>query len=483
MELTKLTAFELAAGYRNRDFSCEEVVKDYLKNIKEKDQDLNAYITVMEEEALNAAKDVDRRFQNREDLDLLAGIPISIKDNISVKDVKMTCGSKMLENYIPPYDSVVTERIKNAKGIILGKVNLDEFAMGATTRTSYYGPTKNPRDLSLLAGGSSGGSAASVVGEEATLSVGTDTGGSIRQPSSLCGAVGMKPTYGSIPRYGISTMANTFDQPGAIGRDVADVSLLLRVLEGSDKRDATSVGNPGLQHNFDFSQKATDELKKLKIAVPKLYLEMDLEPRVMDEFKKSIEILKEQGATVETYDIESLQYVIETYHILANGEIAPNMARFDGLRYGHRTEEDYETIEEFYRKSRGEGFGDEVKRRIMIGTHILSLDLAEDYYYKALKVRGLIKRDMERMFKEYHLILCPTTPSLSFKVDQQISPVEIYQADLFTIPANMAGCPSISIPMPVGNDNLSVGIQMTGKRFKDRDLIKAALGFERSVLS
>lgn len=481
MTFTNLKAWEIAQGYRNRDFSCEEVTRDFLDKIKEKDKDINAYITVTEKMALRQAKKVDEKFHNREEMSPLAGVPISIKDNISVKNVKMTCGSKMLENYIAPYDASLVKKIKDNDGVILGKVNLDEFAMGASTRTSYFGVTKNPLDLTRVSGGSSGGSAASVSANMAAISIGTDTGGSVRQPSSFCNTVGMKPTYGSISRYGISTMANTFDQAGVVANDVRDLTTMFNVIEGRDEKDATSVGNPGLNFDFDFSEDAIKNLKGKKFAIPKTYLSMDLNERVRSEFTKAIENLKENGAIVEEYDIESLSHVVETYNILVNGEIASNMARFDSIRYGHRTDKKFETIEEMYRASRSEGFGDEVKRRIMIGTHILSMDNADEFYYKALKVRGLIKKDMDRMFKDYDFMICPTFPILPLKIDDKMSTVEMYQADLFTIPANMVGSPSISLPMPAGEDGLSIGIEFTGKRFKDKDLLQASLAFERSL--
>ncbi|RVU54795.1 Asp-tRNA(Asn)/Glu-tRNA(Gln) amidotransferase subunit GatA [Anaerosphaera multitolerans] len=478
MSLTNLTAHELIEGYKNRDFSCEEVTKEYLDKIEENDSDINAYITVCREEAMKSARAVDNKFSNREEMGLLAGVPLGIKDNIAVKDVKMTCASKMLENFISPYDSTVTDLIRYHDGIILGKTNMDEFAMGASTKSSYFGVTKNPLNSKLVPGGSSGGSAAAVAAEECALAVGTDTGGSTRQPASFCGLVGIKPTYGSISRYGISTMANTFDQVGALGKDVEDATLLLRALEGRDERDATSIGNKSLREDFDF-RSGVENLKDLKIAVPKTYMDMDLDGRIKSDFNEAMEILKSNGAEIDFIEIKSLNYILETYHILVNGELAPNMARFDGVRFGHRTN-DYDNIDELYRKSRAEGFGDEVKRRIMIGTHILSLDLAKDYYYKALKIRTLIKNDYDEVFKKYNIVISPTVPMLPFEIEREMSPVEIYQTDLFTIPANMTGCPSATVPMPL-KDGLSVGIGFMANRFKDNDLIKTILGFERSV--
>lgn len=480
MKIVDLNAMELANGYRNKDFSVEEVTKEYLKEIKNNDGEINAYISVNEDGAINSAKEIDEKFRNRDELSILAGIPISVKDNIAVKDLKMTCASKMLENFISPYDAEVVRKIKENDGIILGKVNLDEFAMGASTKTSYFGVTKNPLDTRLVSGGSSGGSAASVAGKMAAISIGTDTGGSVRQPSSFCGVVGMKPTYGTISRFGVSAMANTFDQVGVIAKNVSDTAMLLQILEGRDEKDASSVGNPALKKEFIY-ENVLDNLRGLKIAIPSIYMDMDLDKNIKDEFNKAIDILLKHGAIVEEYSIDSLKYVIETYHILVNGEISSNMSRFDSIIYGHRTE-DFSNIEEMYRKSRAEGFGEEVKRRIMIGTHILSLDLADEYYYKALKVRALIKRDMEKMFNDYNIMICPTYPIYPFKIDNDMSPIEIYSGDLFTIPANMVGSPSISIPMPKKENGLSVGIEFTAKRFKDRELLDAAFAFERSLL-
>ncbi len=481
MDLTTLKARELVAGYKNRDFSVEEVVKTYIDKIEEREKDINAYVTVCVEEALKRAKAVDKKFQDREEMGILSGVPISVKDNIAVKDVKMTCSSKMLEDFIVPYDSVISERIKKSHGIILGKTNMDEFAMGASTKTSSFGPSKNPLNTDLVPGGSSGGSAASLAAEECALSVGSDTGGSTRQPASFCGLVGIKPTYGSIPRYGMSTMANTFDQAGSFGKDVEDAHLLLKALVGRSDLDATSVGNDSILKPIDYSDSegAVEFLKGLRVVIPKLYTDLELDPRVQSQYEKAIDVFEKNGAKIEIVPMDSLKYVIETYHILTNGEIAPNMARFDGLRYGHRTEK-YESYEEMFRKSRAEGFGDEVKRRIMIGTHILSLEFAKDYYYKALKVRNKIKIEMEEALGKDGIILCPTSPILPPRIDEEISPVEMYKADLFTIPANMAGCPSMSIPMPAV-DGLSVGIELTANRFKDHEMIRAALGFERSV--
>ncbi|MDO5713029.1 MAG: Asp-tRNA(Asn)/Glu-tRNA(Gln) amidotransferase subunit GatA [Tissierellia bacterium] len=476
MELLDLKACEIPGLVKDKKVKALDITNAYLKHIEENDETLNAYITVTKQLALEQAKNVDAKVESGEDPGVLAGIPISLKDNISLKDVKMTCGSKMLEDYISPYDSKVAEIIKREGGIILGKVNLDEFAMGADTKTSYFGVTKNPLDPTRVAGGSSGGSASSVAGKEAILSVGTDTGGSVRQPSAFCGTVGMKPTYGSISRYGISPMANTFDTPGVIGRSVEDVLLLLQTLVGKDSHDATSLGNEALK---ELTLEDDVHLKGLKFALPSLYKNQELDEPIQESFDRVLALLEKSGAKVDIVEMDSLKYVIETYHILVNGEIAPNMSRFDGLRFGHRTKE-YTTLEEMYMKSRSEAFGDEVKRRIMIGTHILSLDLSSEYYEKALKVRTMIRKEFETIFKDYDFVLSPTYPVIPYKVEEEMSPVEIYVADLFTVPVNLGNLCGISIPVE-NNSSLPGGVQIIGNHFKDHEVIKAAFAIERSL--
>lgn len=474
--MDNLSAIELREKIINKEVKVIDVVEKYLKNIDERDSEINAFITVFHDRARSKANELDKKIASGEKLGELCGLPIAIKDNISIKDEKMTCASKMLENYISPYDASVIEKIESEDGIIIGKVNMDEFAMGSDTKTSYYGVVKNPLNTKLVAGGSSGGSAAAVAAEESILAVGTDTGGSVRQPASFCGLVGMKPTYGSISRFGVSTMANTFDQVGVFANNVKDAYLLLKSMTGRDIKDATSLGNASIEEEIVFEE---GYLNGLKIALPKAYAEMELVEPIKSEFENAISLLKSKGAIVEIVEMDSLKYVLETYHILVNGEIAPNMARFDGLVFGNRAK-DYDTVFDMYTKSRSAAFGDEVKRRIMIGTHILSLELSKDYYEKALKLRAMIINDFNNIFKDYDLILSPTTPTLAFPIDRDMEPVEIYKADLFTVPVNIAGLPAISVPMPK-KEGLSVGIQFIGNRFNDDIVIKCAENFERSV--
>lgn len=476
MDILNLKANEITEKIKKGELKAVDVAEVFLKNISE--DKYNSFITVTKDEALKKAKEIDEKIAAGEEVGTLAGVPVTIKDNISVKDVRLTCASKMLENYISPYDATLVKKLKAEDAVIVGKVNMDEFAMGSSTKTSYFGPSKNPLDEDLVPGGSSGGSASSVSGYEAVLSVGTDTGGSVRQPASFCGIVGMKPSYGSISRYGVSTMANTFDSPGAFGKNVEDVHALLKAIVGRDEKDASSIGNDSIKNLVLDEEKSVEKLKGLKVAVPDILESAKISKEVRAEFEKAIEILKAKGATVDYIPMDDLKYGIECYHILVNGEIAPNMARFDGLRYGYRTEE-YENVEEMYRKSRSEAFGDEVKRRIMIGTHILSMEFAKDYYEKALKVRTLIINDFKSAFENYDVVMCPTSPTLPYRIDYDITAVEMYLQDLFTVCVNLAGLPGISVPMPL-KDGLSVGIQFIGKAFEDGELLEIAQGFERS---
>ncbi|UHR02575.1 Asp-tRNA(Asn)/Glu-tRNA(Gln) amidotransferase subunit GatA [Peptoniphilus sp. GNH] len=478
MDLLNLDAKEIRKKLIDGEIKAKDLLLAYIKRAKE--NKYNSFISLCQDEAIKKADEIDKKISEGKEIGSLAGLVISIKDNIALKGVRQTCASKMLENYIAPYDATLIEKIKAEDGIIIGKVNMDEFAMGASTKTSYFGPSKNPLNPDLSPGGSSGGSASSVAAKEAILSVGTDTGGSVRQPSSFCGLVGYKPTYASISRYGVTSMANTFDSPGVIGRNVEDVLLLSKVLVDKDPRDASSIGNSKIKNlNLD-EEESLKMLQGLKIAMPDILKHAQLNKRVEEDFQKVLEILKSKGAQVEYVSMPSLDYGIETYHILVNGEISSNLARFDGLRYGHRTK-DYDDINAMYIKSRSEGFGDEVKRRIMIGTHIMSLEFAKDYYEKAQKVRTLIIKDFERAFEKFDLVMCPTSPVLPFRLDYDMSAVEMYLQDLFTVSANLAGIPGISLPMPLGSDGLSVGISLMSRAFCDDDLLKAAFGLERSI--
>ena len=475
MDIISLTAIELKEKLKNREISAREIATAYLDRIKDKEPEINAFITVTEEEALKAADRVDEKIRNGEDLGLLAGIPIAVKDNISTKGIRTTCGSKMLENYIPPFEATVVEKIKEEDGIIVGKTNMDEFALGSSTETSYFGTTKNPHDTERVPGGSSGGSAAAVAAKEAPLSLGTDTGGSIRQPAAFCGVVGIKPTYGLVSRYGVVPMANSLDQVGPFGRNVKDAALLLQAIAGHDERDSTSmdINIP------DYINSLTGDVKGMKAAIPKEYLELEIDSNIKDSLLNAVNVLKDIGVEIEEVSLPNIKYALPDYYIISTSELSTNMSRYDGIRYGHRAES-FVDIDDLIIKSRSEAFGREVKRRIMLGTYSLSKGHADEYYKKALKVRTLIKNDFDKAFTKYHIILGPTTPKLPFKIEEITDPVTMYKSDLFTVAVNLAGICALS--MPCGSANgLPVGIQIMGDRFKEINILKAAYALEMSL--
>ncbi len=467
----------------NKELSSREIIEAHLKKIEKEEPQINAFISLNKDNALKEADRIDEKIARGERLEVLAGLPVGIKDNIVTKNLKTTCASRMLENFIPPYDATVIENIKRKDGIVIGKTNLDEFAMGASTETSYFGPTKNPINTDLVPGGSSGGSAAAVAANEVPIALGSDTGGSVRQPASYCGVVGLKPTYGMVSRYGVVSMANTLDQVGTFGRDVRDAVLMLNAVKGYDRRDSTSSKKviPDFLIDKD-NYNDLKYLKDIKVALPKEYVELKSSNKdIQDLFEKSVKIFEDNGAKIEYISLPNLKYALETYYIIMTSEVSSNLARFDGIRYGHRAEK-YDTITELYTNSRTEGFGEEVKRRIMTGTYSLSAGYAEEHYKKALKVRTLIKEDYDRAFANHDVILSLVSPILPFGFDSMIKdPVEMYKADLYTVPINVAGLCSISLPM--GRvDGLPVGLQITGDRFMEEKIIKAALGYERAVL-
>ena len=478
MELTRLSAWEMKKLLKKGEVSSEELVKAHLDKIEAMDKDLNAFITVNGEAAIQTARNVDRKIKNGEETGLLAGIPIGIKDNIMTKDLRTTCGSKMLEDFVPPFDATVIRRILNEDGIVIGKTNMDEFAMGGSTETSYFGITRNPRNLEVVPGGSSGGSAAAVASGEAALALGSDTGGSVRQPASYCGVVGIKPTYGMVSRYGVVPMSNSLDQVGTFGRDVSDAYLLLKAIAGFDPLDATSSKRSGIE----FSLEDEDFLKGLKVALPIEYRDLKFSnfEGIQRLYDDAVKVFENAGAKIDYVSLPYLKYALETYYIISTSEVSTNLSRFDGIRYGHRTD-DYETLDELYTKSRTEGFGEEAKRRIMMGTYALSAGYQEEHYKKALKVRTLIKQDYEKTYEKYDVILSLASPILPFKLNSLVnSPVEMYMSDLFTVPINLAGLVSMCVPM--GDvDGLPVGMQITGKRFGEETVIKAGLGYERAV--
>ncbi|NLY09223.1 MAG: Asp-tRNA(Asn)/Glu-tRNA(Gln) amidotransferase subunit GatA [Tissierellia bacterium] len=460
MDLKNLTSSSIRNVIVNEQMTASEVLDKFIIKIKQSAEKNNTFISTRLEEAKSEATKIDRKLAEGNSLGVLAGVPIAIKDNIVIRNERTTCASKMLSNYKSPYNATVIDKIIQADGLIVGKTNMDEFAMGSTNRTSFYGPVRNPVYPGKVPGGRSGGSAAAVAAGEVMLALGTDTGGSVRQPAAFCGVVGYKPSYGMISRYGVVSMANTFDTVGILSRNVLDATLLYSVLAGPDKADATTVLDNPCELPEWHSKRETMELKGLKFCVPEFVMK-DTKDAIIDlGFEKIIEMLKAQGATVDVVKLDALEYGIETYHILANGEISANMSRFDGLRYGYRTE-DYLTIDEMYIKSRSEGFGEEVKRRIMVGAYILSLDMVEDYFVKAQKVRKLIINSFVNAFNEYDAVIMPTSPELPFSIESERKPVDIYLSDRYTVPASLAGIPAISIPVKNNDDVFGLQIMMS----------------------
>lgn len=474
MEITKLSAREMRKKLTDKEISSKEIIEAHIKKIDEVDGDINAFITLTREEALKQADEIDRKIKDGESIGSLAGIPIGIKDNIVTRNIKTTCGSKILENFIPPYDAAVIEKIKGKDGIILGKTNMDEFAMGSSTETSYFGSTKNPIDLERVPGGSSGGSAAAVKAGEVALSLGSETGGSVREPASFCGLVGIKPTYGLVSRYGVIPMANSLDQVGVFGRDVADAALMLSGIAGYDIKDSTSMK----VEDTDYLTKLAEDIKGMRIGLPKEYFNIDMDKRVKEEVLKAVKVFEKLGGEVEEISLPYAEYGLPTYYIIATSEISSNLARFDGIRYGYRSK-DYSSLDEIYINTRSEGFGEEVKRRIMLGTYALSSGYHDAYYKKAQRVRTLIKKDFDEAFKKYDIILSPTVPTLPFKLGEKIEdPLAMYMSDLMTVSVNLAGICALSMPCGMV-EGLPVGLQIIGDRFKEMNILKAAYAFER----
>lgn len=469
MDITSLTAIEMREKLKNKEISCREIVKAHLDRIEKLEPEINAFITVSKEEALEAADRVDEKIRNNEELGILAGIPIGIKDNISTKGIRTTCASKILENYIPPFDATIVERIKEEDGIILGKTNMDEFAMGASTESSYFGITKNPIDTTRIPGGSSGGSAAAVKAQEVALALGTDTGGSIREPASYCGIVGIKPSYGLVSRYGVVSMANSLDQAGPFGRNVLDTTLLLQAIAGHDEKDSTSMD----LEVVDYLKHVEDHVKGMKIGIIKEY--MDADEKVKEKVLNAIKVFEDLGFEIEEVSMPNLQHALACYYIISTAEISTNLSRFDGIRYGYRAE-DFNSLDELYKKTRAEGFGHEVKKRIILGTYSLIKDNIDDYYKKALRVRTLIKNDFDKAFQKVNILLSPTTETPAIKIGEATDPV----AAGYTLAINIAGVCALS--MPCGEiEGLPVGLQLVGDRFKEMDIIKAAYALEKSL--
>ena len=474
MELYRLTIHELRDKLRSREITSQDLVKSFFKRIDEVEDKVQSFLLVDKEKALETAKEIDEKLDNGEKLGDLAGIPVAIKDNISTKDIKTTCGSNILKDYIPPYDATVIEKLKNQGAVIIGKTNMDEFAMGSSTENSAFHTTRNPWDLDRVPGGSSGGSAAAVASFEAPYSLGSETGGSVRQPASFCGIVGLKPTYGLISRYGLVAFASSLDQIGPFTRDVEDCAIVMNTIMGYDNRDSTSYEC----QKKDYTKNLKKDIKGLKVGVPKEYLEDGIDKEVRYKVLKAIDTMKKLGAEVEEVSLPHTEYGLATYYILAPAEASSNLARFDGIRYGDRVEE-YDSVDDLFIKTRSEGFGEEVKRRIMMGTYSLSSGYYDAYYNKAQKVRTLIKQDYEKAFEKYDVIIGPTTPNTAFEIGERDNdPISMYLSDILTVSANIVGVPAMSIPCGLV-DGLPVGLQIIGNYFDEEKILNVAYNLEK----
>ena len=466
MELNKLTIKQACNGLKNKDFSAIELAEASLNKVKSQNNSIHAYLTVTEELALNQARKVDKKIQNKEEINSLAGIPLAVKDLILVEGIKATAGSKILENYIAPYDATVIKKLKKADAVIIGKTNLDEFGMGTSGENSGYLPTKNPHDLERVPGGSSSGSAAAVADNQCIYSLGTDTGGSIRLPSSFCGTVGLKPTYGRVSRYGLIAFASSLDQIGPIARTAEDIEIIFDAIKGKDEFDSTS-----LDSKTEIEKQKID-IKNLKIGVPKEYFIEGIDPQVEETVKKAISKYEKAGAKIVEVSLPHAEYALACYYIIMPAEASSNLARYDGIKYGLSIDDD--NLLEGYLKTRRQGFGDEVRRRIMLGTYVLSAGYYDAYYLKAQKVRTLIKKDFDKAFEKVDVLMTPTSPTTAFKLGEKTKdPVAMYLADIYTVSINLAGLPAISIPC--GKlDRLPVGLQIIGDQFDDEKIIKIA---------
>ncbi len=464
MGLTSLTAVELGKKIKAKEVTVEEAVKASLEQIKKSESVINAYVTVDEEGALKRAKEVQAKIDAGELTGPLAGVPVAIKDNMCTEGMLTTCSSKILGNFIPTFSSQAVLNLEAAGAVIIGKTNMDEFAMGSTTETSAYGETRNPWNTDHVPGGSSGGSCAAVAAEECFYALGSDTGGSIRQPSSFCGVTGIKPTYGTVSRYGLIAYGSSLDQIGPVAKDVTDCATILEIIASHDKKDSTSVA----REDLDFTSALVNDVKGMKIGIPRDYFGEGLDPEVKEAVLHAAEVLKEQGAIVEEFDLSLVEYAIPAYYVIASAEASSNLARFDGIKYGYRTEE-YDGLHNMYKKSRSEGFGAEVKRRIMLGSFVLSSGYYDAYYLKALRTKALIKQAFDKAFETYDVILGPAAPTTAPKLGDSLSdPIKMYLGDIYTISVNLAGLPGISVPCGVDSKGLPIGLQLIGDCFKEK---------------
>lgn len=477
MDILKMTALELGKEIKNGNIKCVDAVNAVFNAIDEKDGLINAYISLNKEEAIKRAQEVQEKIDKGEYTSELAGVPFAIKDNICTKGFKTTCASKILGDFAPVYNATVIEKLEEAGAIIIGKANMDEFAMGSTSETSYYGATKNPWDINKVPGGSSGGSAAAVSAGEAVIALGSDTGGSIRQPASYCGITGFKPTYGTVSRYGLIAYASSLDQIGPVARDVADCKAVMNVISCTDNLDGTS-----LRENLpDFSAELSSNIKGIKIALPRQCFDDGLDSDVKEKVLAVADKLKELGATVEEIDLSFVDYAIPAYYIIATAEASSNLSRFDGVKYGFRSE-NYDGIVDLYNATRSEGFGEEVKKRILLGTFVLSSGYYDAYYRKALKVKNIIKQNFDEIFSKYDIILTPTAPTTAPKIGESLAdPLQMYLTDIYTVSVNIAGLPGLSVPCGFDRSGMPIGAQFIGAALSDMKVLNLGYAYQNAT--
>ena len=474
MDILSMTALELGRKIKAKEITVKEAVEACLKQIDKVEDKVNSFVTIDREKAFNRAEEVQRGIEDGTYTGPLAGVPVAIKDNMCTKGMLTTCSSRILKNFNPTYTAEAVLNLEKAGAVIIGKTNMDEFAMGSTTETSYYGETKNPWNLEHVPGGSSGGSCAAVAAMEVPYALGSDTGGSIRQPSSYCGVVGIKPTYGTVSRYGLIAYGSSLDQIGPIARDVSDCAAILETIASHDVKDSTSMERT----DTDFTSALVNDVKGMRIGIPQDYFSEGLDPEVAEPILEAAKVLEEAGASVERFDLGLVKYAIPAYYVIASAEASSNLARFDGVKYGYRTA-DYEELHGMYKKTRSEGFGPEVKRRIMLGSFVLSSGYYDAYYLKALKTKALIKKAFDQAFTKYDMILAPAAPTTAPKLGSSLSdPLKMYLGDIYTISVNLAGLPGISIPVGRDSKGLPVGMQLIGDCFQEKKLFRAAYTYE-----
>ena len=474
MSILDLTALELGKKIKAGEITSLQATEAVIKQIKAVEEQVHSYVTLDEEGAMKRAKEVQAQIEAGTLTGPLAGVPAAIKDNMCTKGMRTTCSSKILENFVPTYTAEAVLNLEKAGAVILGKTNMDEFAMGSTTETSYYGVTRNPWNTEHVPGGSSGGSCAAVAANECFYALGSDTGGSIRQPSSFCGVTGIKPTYGTVSRYGLIAYGSSLDQIGPVAKDVSDCAAILEAISSHDLKDSTSMART----DCDFTSALKDDVKGMKIGIPSSYFGEGLDEEVKAAILKAADILKEKGAVVETFDLGLVDYAIPAYYVIASAEASSNLSRFDGIKYGYRTKE-YEGLHNMYKKTRSEGFGPEVKRRIMLGSFVLSSGYYDAYYLKALRTKALIKKEFDKAFAKYDLILAPASPDTAPKLGASLSdPLKMYLGDIYTISVNLAGLPGMTVPCGMDSKGLPIGMQLIGDCFKEKNIIRAGYAFE-----